>query len=187
MCNNGKQPCKSNGPPYWVTAEFKRACDPLQPLDAIVIMLGTNDAKRTNWVDLGNQTQYRDDATRMVNVFRSLPQRPAVFIATPPPLYGDVYTMNQTVIGEVIPRILKAVAAETNATFIDVVTPLGGMDRALPWLFFPNETNGGCDVPKQCKGDGCHPDDAGHRAIANVVQHALGSAGVLPALDRADG
>lgn len=47
------------------------------------------------------------------------------------------------------------------------------MKQSLPNLFFSNQTNGGCDLPHQCKGDGCHPDDAGHRAIAEVVQAAL--------------
>jgi hypothetical protein len=43
----------------------------------------------------------------------------------------------------------------------------------------PNATNGGCDVLKGCKGDGCHPDDMGHHKIAEVVAKALASTGVL--------
>lgn len=49
-----------------MTAEFKRATDSSAPLDAVIIMLGTNDAKKTNWVNLGNESQYAADATRMV-------------------------------------------------------------------------------------------------------------------------
>ena len=54
---------------------------------------------------------------------------------------------------------------------------------ADPQLFLPNTTNGGCAVPQGepngCKGDGCHPDDAGHHAIAVVVKKAIERSGLL--------
>ena len=182
-CSKGtgppSEPCHSNGPPYWVTAEFKAATNRSAPLDAVVIMLGTNDAKQSNWLDLGNESQYAADAARMVRTFQTLPQQPTVFLSTPPPLYHATYTMNQTVVGSVMPRILRQVAARTGCEFIDMVNPLGGWPGlTMPELFLPNATNGGCDVPKGsgaagCKGDGCHPDDLGHHRIAEVVAAAL--------------
>eukprot|EP01052_Picozoa_sp_SAG31_P033159 SAG31_NODE_3713_length_3957_cov_3.801452_1_plen_395_part_00 len=172
-------PCRSNGPPYWVTREFARATNKTAPLDVVVIMLGTNDAKRNNWLHLGNASQFASDALAMAKTFSSLPQRPAIFLSTPPPLYHPTYTMNQTVAGTVMPAILeKACAATARCTSIDMVGPLGGWPAlADPQYFLPNATNGGCDVPRGkpdgCKGDGCHPDDAGHHAIAVVVQKAI--------------
>ena len=179
-CSNGK-PCRSNGPPYWVTSEFARATNATAPLDAVIIMLGTNDAKLNNWKYLGNVTQYAADALRMVQTFLALPSRPQVFLSTPPPLYRATYSMNQTVVGVVIPRLLRAIAQRTGAHFIDMITPLGRWpELSDPQLFLPNATNGGCDdvKPGACKGDGCHPDDLGNRKIAEVVQRALAAAGV---------
>jgi hypothetical protein len=171
------QPCRSNGPPYWVTAEFARATNTTAPLDVVVIMLGTNDAKRNNWLHLGNESQYIDDAAAMVATFLSLPQKPKVYLSSPPPLYHPTYTMNQTVVGTIMPRILRTVCAQhSGCSFIDMIAPLGGWPQlSEPQLFLPNSTNGGCDGgdPKKCKGDGCHPDDLGHAKIASVVARAL--------------
>jgi lysophospholipase L1-like esterase len=168
-------PCRSNGPPYWVTQEFATATNRSAPLTHVVIVLGTNDAKHTNWFYLGNETQYTADAAAMVATFQALPQKPKIYLATPPPLYHATYTMNQTLVGEIMPRILQKVAAQAGVEFLDLVTPLGGWPAlSMPELFLPNATNGGCDVLKACKGDGCHPDDLGHKAIATVVAGVLG-------------
>lgn len=172
MCDG--KPCRSNGPPYWVTQEFLAATNRSTPLDAVVIMLGTNDAKSRNWEVLGNASQYEQDTRAMVQLFQGLPRQPQVFLASPPPLYHSVYSMNQSVVGKIIPGILRGVAEETNSTFVDLVQALGGwpsLDK--PALFLPNATNGGCDILAKCKGDGCHPDDLGHRAIAEVIAAAL--------------
>eukprot|EP01043_Picozoa_sp_COSAG02_P008482 COSAG02_NODE_272_length_26345_cov_761.363179_9_plen_286_part_00 len=171
------RPCKSNGPPYWVTREFARATNVTAPLDVVVIMLGTNDAKRNNWEALGNQSQFTSDAAAMVATFLELPQKPRVFLSSPPPLYHATYTMNQTVVGLVMPHILRTVCAQhRDCSYIDMITPLGGWPSlSEPQLFLPNASNHGCDSknPKQCKGDGCHPDDLGHAKIASVVAGAL--------------
>lgn len=45
--------------------------------------------------------------------------------------------MNQTVIGEVMPRILKAVAMATNVSFIDMATPLGGTASLFHYMHMP--------------------------------------------------
>lgn len=67
-----------------------------------------------------------------------LRQRPRIFLSTPPPLYRNgVYSMNQTVIGEVMPRILKAVAMATNVSFIDMATPLGGTASLFHCMHMP--------------------------------------------------
>jgi lysophospholipase L1-like esterase len=180
-------PCRSNGPPYWVTREFARATNRSAPLDVVVIMLGTNDAKANNWLHLGNQTQYAEDAQRMVQTFMSLPQAPRVYLSTPPPLYHATYSMNQTVVGSIMPRVLRAVARRLGCEFIDMIAPLGGWPALTkPELFLPNRTNGGCDTPHQCKGDGCHPDDLGHSRIATVVAAALHLTAADAAIARAD-
>jgi hypothetical protein len=130
------KPCRSNGPPYWTTNEFAAATNRMAPLDAVVIMLGTNDAKANNWLYLGNETQYGLDAEKMVRTFMSLPQKPRVFLSTPPPLYHPTYTMNQTVVGVVMPAILEHIAVRTGCEFIDMIAPLGGWPTlSEPQLF----------------------------------------------------
>jgi lysophospholipase L1-like esterase len=139
-------------------------------LDVVIAMLGTNDAKKNNWLNLGNETQYKHDTAKMIDALLALPSKPKVYIATPPPLYHATYTMNQSAVGVIIPQILKEIATMKGVGFIDMITPLGGWPAlSRPDFFLPNSTNGGCDTPGKCKGDGCHPDDAGHNAIARVV------------------
>eukprot|EP01051_Picozoa_sp_SAG22_P028679 SAG22_NODE_10239_length_546_cov_0.653244_1_plen_106_part_10 len=105
-------PCRSNGPPYWVPREFERATNTTAPLDIVVIMLGTNDAKRPS-------------------------------CGRPPAAPLSTWSGRSA-----------------------------GFRRSDPRLFLPNATNGGCDVPRGgpdgCKVAGCHPNDAGHHAIAVV-------------------
>ena len=140
-------PCRSNGPPYWVTNEFARATNRMAPVDGVIIMLGTNDAKYWHW--LGNETQYTTDAAAMVRTFQALPQKPKVFLSTPPPLYHATYTMNQTVVGTIMPRILRAIAEETGCEFLDMITPVSGwLALSEPELFLPNTTHGRCDALK---------------------------------------
>ena len=176
MCDG--KPCRSDGPPYWATSEFKAATNQSQQLHAVVIMLGTNDAKHNNWHNLGNSSQFRKDAAAMVDLFLQLPGKPRIFLSTPPPLYSaHVYSMNQTVVAVDIPKILQDVADSKDSpgtgdrvTCVDMISPLGGWPGLnKPELFLPNASNHGCNTVGQCKGDGCHPDDAGHRAIASVL------------------
>lgn len=71
--------------PYWNTSNFEKATS--SNADVVVIMLGTNDAKKNNWEHLA--PSYPADYQAMLDVFASMASRPRILIMTPPPLYKD--------------------------------------------------------------------------------------------------
>lgn len=119
--------------------------------DIITILLGTNDSKPGNWI-------YRDefvaDYLSLIDTYRGLPSRPDVYPCLPPPaqeLSGDI--RGSVIANEVIPRILEA-ARQRGLAVIDLHTPFLDTVGSL----FP---------------DGIHPNDEGHRIIANRIRDAI--------------
>lgn len=78
--------------PYWNTSAFASAS--ASNADVVVLMLGTNDAKRWQWPKLHGE--YEGDYGALISVFKRMPSKPAIFLMRPPPLYRDgVYGMLQ--------------------------------------------------------------------------------------------
>ena len=119
--------------------------------DIITILLGTNDSKPGNWA-------YRDefvaDYLSLIDTYRALPAGPDIYPCLPPPageLPNDI--RGSVIANEVIPRILEA-ARQRGLRVIDLHTPFLDTLQSL----FP---------------DGIHPNDEGHRIIANRIRDAI--------------
>ena len=96
----------------------------------------------------------------MIAILKAQPAKPRVFLMQPTPLYRpNVYSMNQTVINFVLPRLLPTIlsASAAEPQLIDLFNTLGGAG-----LTQPNIT---CD--------GCHPKHAGYVEMAQAIYNVL--------------
>lgn len=119
--------------------------------DIITILLGTNDSKPLNWV---YRDEFVSDYIALIDLYRQLPSRPAIFPCLPPPALELPSDIRGSIIGnEIIPRILEA-ARQRNLPVIDLHTPFLDTLTSL----FP---------------DGIHPNDEGHRIMANRIRDAI--------------
>ncbi|MCE9546427.1 MAG: hypothetical protein K8T25_13040 [Planctomycetia bacterium] len=141
--------------PYWKTAPFTAATE-YQP-NIVIIALGANDSKVEAWM---NPDQFQPDLKALIQHFRDLPSRPAVFVGIPIPVSPE-RTRGITapkVRDQVTPMIVR-VAGETHAPLVDFYTPLADHLDLLP--------------------DGIHPNAAGYRIMAEAARSALAKSGTL--------
>ena len=121
----------------------------------VVIMLGTNDSKPYNWT-VGTSTraeQFRTDCAAMVDHFAQIPTHPLVYLALPPHAYANSYQIDGTVIHDQILPILREVATAKGIPIVDVDAPTTGHPELFP--------------------DGVHPNDAGHKILAQTIHDGL--------------
>lgn len=118
--------------------------------DIVVIKLGTNDSKESNW---GNKANFVSDYTELVQTFQNLPTKPKVFICKPLPAYSNNMNIRGDVIRDEICPLIDEVAEATGAEVIDLFEALSGNESLLY--------------------DGVHPNAEGTAVMANVVANAI--------------
>lgn len=118
--------------------------------DIVVIDLGTNDSKASNWDMKAN---FVSDYTELVKTFQALASQPKVFICKPLPAYSNNMNIRGDVIRDEICPLIDEVAAATGATVIDLYEALSGNESLLY--------------------DGVHPNAEGAAIMANVVANAI--------------
>ena len=127
-----------------------------EPVDLLIIMLGTNDSKPFNWEmpDNANAAQFRADLTALVESYKALKTKPHIYLALPPTAFSDfAQIQNETVENDIIPAI-REVAAATGATVID--------------------THSANKNAQDDFVDGVHPSsDAGRKLLAQTVANAI--------------
>lgn len=129
---------KNGSYPYWNTTQYASSLE-FKP-DVVVIMLGTNDTKPVNWKI---NDQFISDYTDLIASYKNLPSQPIIYICYPPPAYGSVAGITDTVIkNELIPKIAE-VAALHGITIIDNYTVLTGKKELFPDLVHPNVEGAG--------------------------------------------
>lgn len=135
--------------------------------DVVTIMLGTNDGKDRYW-GLNSATQYNAEQferelTALINVYRDLPSKPVVMVATSPTVYGKrVDTIDDNYVSQII-EVQKKVAADMGCPVIDINAYTKNHEN---WF-----------------DDGVHPNNTGHaemakefaKAVAEVNKAALSS------------
>ncbi|MBN2235663.1 MAG: DUF1349 domain-containing protein, partial [Opitutales bacterium] len=134
--------------PYEEQIEHQSALES-QP-DIVVIMLGTNDTKDVNWV---HEQSFVADYRTLINRFKNLTPAPKVYLATPPPAFESLWTINPSRVETVIGPRVRELANELNIQGIDTYTPLIGK----PGLF----------------GDGIHPNASGNDRLAEIIRDAI--------------
>ncbi len=121
--------------------------------DTIVILLGTNDSKDSNWI---SAEAFRRQYAELIASYRALPSSPRIVICTPPCAFSPInrffYITNDAKLDRVpeIAEEVKTVAAENGAELVDLYALTQGKRE----LFGP---------------DGLHPNAAGAKRIAETV------------------
>ncbi len=141
----------SNGQPSFTDTPTYSASIAANP-NIVTILLGTNDSKPENRARFG---EFVGDYISLIDSYRALPTAPRVFLALPPPAIelGNNDISGAAVANEVIPLIFE-VARQRNLRVIDLNTPLSE----------PFQTY---------SADGVHPNDEGHRIIAERMRDAI--------------
>ena len=155
--------------PYWNTSAFAKAST--SNAQIVVIMLGTNDAKRWQWPKLHGE--YEGDYRALIEVFTGMPSKPAVHIMSPPPLYRDgVYGMLQSAINSDLQTLVPKIAKDNN---LDAPVDLFALfEGECPIKYgTPGIASNATDVPCDWIGaggkDGCHPNNEGYGRLAELV------------------
>ena len=142
--NNGNKPYRNE-------KAFRQSKDYLP--DCVVILLGTNDSKDSNWISEDVfQQQYRE----LIAAYRALPSHPRILICTPPCAFSPVsrfFRITNDAKPERIPAIagsIRDAAEETGSELVDLYALTEGKRE----LFGP---------------DGLHPSYEGAKVIAETV------------------
>ena len=118
--------------------------------DYVILMLGTNDAKTSNWT---HKADFETDMKAMIQSYQSLASHPTVVVATSPTVGATNIGISDAVVtGEVVP-LQKKVAAEMGCPVIDI----NALTKNAP----------------QNYADGIHPNDAGYTAMAKMMYEGL--------------
>jgi lysophospholipase L1-like esterase len=129
----------SNGDrPYILESAYPdaRASSP----DVVIIKLGTNDSKPQNWA---HKDDFATDYGRMVDVFRSLPSRPEIWICTPVPAFRVNFAIRPEVIRDEIRPLVDQISEEKNVQIIDLYSALLSHGRLFPDGIHPNAEGAG--------------------------------------------
>ena len=116
--------------------------------DIILMVLGTNDTKTSNW----DAARFKADYLKMVNEFKALPSSPEVFLVMPGKIYPNVYgASDENMFNGVMP-VIREMSKEYMLPVIDYY-----VTTEDPSLF----------------SDGLHPTDHGASVIADKVGEVL--------------
>ena len=118
-------------------------------------MLGTNDSKKWNWK---GEAQYKEDLMKFINQIlegqsKLQEEKPDVYLMIPPPVYGDIYGMQEDIINKLYPQIIPQIANEMGLKLINLFEALGGAELKRPELI----------------SDLCHPNEQGYKEIAQCI------------------
>ena len=125
--------------------------------DTVVILLGTNDSKDTNWI---SEEAFRQQYRELIDEYRALLSKPRILLCTPPCAFAPInrffYITNDAKLDRIpeIAALVRAVAEEQNLETVNLYALTEGRRE----LFGP---------------DGLHPNAAGAKLIADTVYRAL--------------
>ena len=161
---SGTTMMKTSDAPYWASNGLSRAAAFLasagaSDVAAVVVMLGTNDAKDDpdgvdNWTATA-PTRFHDDYASMIALLQAArAPAPGVFLALPPRAYAESYGIDPAVLAQQIVPIVRGLASADGLPLVDIFGATG---------------DAGGDFPS----DGIHPDDDGQRLIAGAMYTAI--------------
>ena len=134
---------------YWDTDAWKQALQS-QP-HIVTVMLGTNDAKWFNWNDIQQNIGdfYALDYVDMIHQLRRQTSVKDLFVMIPPPAMLPLqFSINQTIVNEILPTLVRNIAQVNDVKVIDLFTPM-------------STGNYTCDA--------IHPTHEGNVIIANTI------------------
>ena len=121
-----------------------RSCKP----DAVILMIGSNDAKPTNWE--GNGDAFREGFADLVDDYLALDSKPVVVVGISPTVKGGGFTYGVTekIVGEGIVPAQRKIAEEKGVPTVDCRAIL---DPHIDTAYL---------------ADGLHPNTEGNRLLA---------------------
>ncbi len=145
---NGATVNLNSNNPYYYDLTYRDARNFLPT--AVIIMLGTNDARSDNYQKIGS---FISNYERLLNRTQRWNSTQQIFLVIPPPIFNNTLDLNSTsYVNGVIP-LIRQVASDLGLPLIDVYTPL--IDHPE---YFP---------------DGVHPNSQGAQIIANTIYQAI--------------
>ena len=146
----GRTLLSSGDQPYTKSGFFK-VSQQVEP-GVVLIMLGTNDSKPSNW----RPAAYRRQLVAFVQTYQRLSSHPRVYLLTPPVAAAhNQYAVDPDIVDQQVTPDVEAAAKTTGATLVDVHAA-----TAKDLSHFK---------------DGVHPDAFGYRVIARAVAAAMAS------------
>jgi len=146
---NGATLIHSGDSPYIRTPSYQKALA-YRP-DVLVIDLGANDTKPQNFE--AHPDDFVPDYKAMIADFQRANPKVKIYAALPVPAFPENYGIRESIIVAKIIPALQQVIADTHIASIDLHTPM---------------EDKGADFP-----DKIHPNDAGAKALAEIVYAAL--------------
>ncbi len=144
---SGTTMSKVGDSPWWNQPQYNYTFG-LNP-NIILIKLGTNDSKSSNW----KPEHFKADYLDMIGKFRAMPSHPTIYMVTPAKAYSSAYSINDnTIVMKIIP-ILHQIAFEEGVHLIDMYNATSYMPANFP--------------------DGIHPNSAGAKAIAQKAKENI--------------
>jgi len=117
--------------------------------DIVVIKLGTNDTKPQNWK---YSSEFEHDMSALVDSFLALPSKPAIWLCTPIPAFGNTWNINDSIVVNGVIPIVKKVAKKYK------------LKKHLINLYKPFKPH-----PELVSKDKIHPNKEGYGKIAEIV------------------
>jgi len=140
---------QSTGDRPYINEKLYAQSKAFQP-NIVIFMLGSNDSKAYNW----NKENFVKEYKALVESYVNLESKPTVYLMAPPPVFavdGKVkYDIEQKTIANEIVPLTKEIAEELQLECIDLYEIFKGKEN----LF----------------SDGCHPNAAGAKIIADTVR-----------------
>ncbi|KFN92395.1 putative xylanase [Tetragenococcus muriaticus 3MR10-3] len=137
--------------PYDTTDEYQESLD-FDP-EIVIMMLGTNDTKDTNWNGSG---QFKDEYIDLLESYRDLPSVSRIILASPPAVFlegavisGGIDASRISVAGNTVEEI----AAEYELEFVDMYEETINHPEYFP--------------------DGIHPNEEGSAALAELFYQQI--------------
>lgn len=145
---SGRTLLKKGDYPYWNEAKYRDALA-WNP-QVVIIKLGTNDSKPQNWA---YKTEFEADYRALIQSFKTLAAKPAIYLCTPIPVFKDRWGIRETVVHDEIIPIIKKIAAAEGLKVVDLYTAMTGETALVP--------------------DGVHPDATGATIMAHEIYQVI--------------
>ena len=102
----------------------------------VVIKLGTNDSKSSNWK---YKADFAKDTQTMIDAFKALPAQPKIYLCYPSKAYLTGESINDDIISKEIIPMIKKLAKQNKLDIIDLHTAMDHMPDRFPDKIHPNE------------------------------------------------
>lgn len=137
--------------PYDTTEEYQESLD-FNP-EIVIIMLGTNDTKETNW---NGVEQFKEEYEELLESYLDLASVSRIILASPPAAFLEGEAISGSIDPDIMTNVgdaVEEIAEEHNLEFVDVYEETAGHPEYFP--------------------DGIHPDEEGSEALAEVFYQQI--------------